>query len=341
LAIQTGELFFLLGPSGCGKTTLLRHIAGFCQPDSGRILFGEKEVTHLPPHQRNTGMVFQSYALWPHMNVAKNVAFGLEERKLPALQVEDRVAEVLAATQMLDYAERNIGELSGGQQQRVALSRALVVRPDCLLLDEPLANLDAKLRIGMRAEIRRICHEFGLTAVYVTHDQAEALSIADRIAIMDAGQILQVGAPQEIYRYPASRQVADFIGESNFIEGSVCGQSAGKTWVATNVGTFLGTTTDITWEPAEGEVAILSIRPESLVLQPWEASMRSEAANTVYGRLAKTTYLGSSAQFELILEYHGAKMIKVQEINPNLSERAMNHWFSAVVSPDDVVVLRT
>ena len=221
LTIETGELFFLLGPSGCGKTTLLRHIAGFYQPDEGRILFDGKDVTRVPAHRRNTGMVFQNYALWPHLTVERNVAFGLEERRLPRAEVDRRVTEALRVVRLEDLARRKIHEMSGGQQQRVALARALVVRPACLLLDEPLSNLDSKLRLEMRQEIRRICREFQLTSIYVTHDQQEALSIADRIAILNAGKVLQVGAPEEIYRNPRNRFVAEFIGEGNFLTGHI------------------------------------------------------------------------------------------------------------------------
>src|ERR1700761_6924899 len=221
LTIGTGELFFLLGPSGCGKTTLLRHIAGFYQPDQGRILFDGKDVTRIPPHLRNTGMVFQNYALWPHLTVEKNVAFGLEERRRPRAEIDQRVIEALSAVRLEDLGRRKIHELSGGQQQRVALARALVVRPSCLLLDEPLSNLDSKLRLEMRQEIRRICREFQLTSVYVTHDQQEALSIADRIAVLNAGKLLQVGAPAELYRHPRNRFVAEFIGEGNFLTGRI------------------------------------------------------------------------------------------------------------------------
>ncbi|HEX8310212.1 MAG TPA: ABC transporter ATP-binding protein, partial [Chthoniobacteraceae bacterium] len=221
LQIEPGEIFFLLGPSGCGKTTLLRTIAGFYEPEEGRILFGQDDVTHVPPHRRNTGMMFQSYALWPHMTVAKNVAFGLEERKVPAPETRQRVAQALESVQMGSYGERKIHQLSGGQQQRVALARALVIRPRCLLLDEPLSNLDARLRLEMRSEIRRICKEFGLTAIYVTHDQKEALSIADRMAILEGGQLRQLGKPADVYRHPGTKFVADFMGETNFIEGTV------------------------------------------------------------------------------------------------------------------------
>src|SRR5215469_11429785 len=205
LTIGTGELFFLLGPSGCGKTTLLRHIAGFYRPDEGRILLAGEDVTFMPPHKRNTGMVFQNYALWPHLTVEKNVAFGLEERRLPKGEIRTCVREALESVHLENVSERKISELSGGQQQRVALARAMVIRPTCLLLDEPLSNLDAKLRLEMRAEIRRICKEFQLTTVYVTHDQKEALSVSDRMAVLDQGRILQVGTPLEVYRRPSCR----------------------------------------------------------------------------------------------------------------------------------------
>ena len=205
LRIEAGEIFFLLGPSGCGKTTLLRNIAGFYVPDAGRILFGDEDVTALPPHKRNTAMMFQSYALWPHMTVARNVAFGLEERRIPSQEINRRVAQALSSVRMEDYADRKIAQLSGGQQQRVALARALVIRPRALLLDEPLSNLDAKLRLEMRGEIRRVCKESGLTAIYVTHDQKEALSISDRMAILESGKIAQIGRPEEVYRRPRSR----------------------------------------------------------------------------------------------------------------------------------------
>src|ERR1041384_1230890 len=233
LTIEPGELFFLLGPSGCGKTTLLRCLAGFYIPDDGRIFFGEEDVTRLAPHKRNTGMMFQSYALWPHMTVAQNVAFGLEERKVPRDEIKRRVREALESVRMAEFAERRPNQLSGGQQQRVALARALVIRPRCLLLDEPLSNLDAKLRLEMRGEIRRVCKEFKLTTVYVTHDQKEALSIADRMAILAGGRIRQVGTPREVYRRPTCKLVANFIGETDFLQGSVISASADAVVVET------------------------------------------------------------------------------------------------------------
>ena len=216
LEVEPGELFFLLGPSGCGKTTLLRCMAGFYIPEEGSIFFGDEDVTRLAPHKRNAGMMFQSYALWPHMSVAENVAFGLEERRLPGPEIKRKVGEALESVHMGSYAARKPNQLSGGQQQRVALARALVIRPRCLLLDEPLSNLDAKLRLEMRMEIRRVCKEFHLTTVYVTHDQKEALSVSDRMAILEAGRILQVGTPRDVYRRPASRKSRTSSGNPTF-----------------------------------------------------------------------------------------------------------------------------
>jgi len=221
ISIKQGELFFLLGSSGCGKTTLLRCIAGLETAASGRVLFGDRDVTNLPTYKREAAMVFQSYALWPHMSVGENVAFGLVERKVPQKELDERVDEALATVHLEDYYDRSIDQMSGGQQQRVALARALVVKPQCLLLDEPLSNLDAKLRLEMRREIRKIVKENDLTAIYVTHDQEEALSMADRMAVMDAGRIVQVGTPNEVYRNPLSSHVAGFIGETNLIEATV------------------------------------------------------------------------------------------------------------------------
>src|SRR6185503_3838889 len=212
LEVRAGELLLLLGPSGCGKSTLLRAMAGFVVPDRGTIRFGDEDVTRLAPHQRNTGMVFQSFALWPHLSVGENVAFGLRERRIDKREIAQRVQESLEAVRMGDRAARRIDQLSGGEQQRVALARALVIRPRCLLLDEPLSNLDASLRHSMRDEIRRVCKEHGLTTLYVTHDQKEALAIADRIAVMRKGRLEQLGTPWQVYRTPRSRSVATFLG---------------------------------------------------------------------------------------------------------------------------------
>jgi len=332
LRIEPGEIFFLLGPSGCGKTTLLRTIAGFYIPDDGRVLFDEEDVTRLAPHLRQTGMMFQSYALWPHMTVARNVAFGLEERKLPSAEITRRVGEALASVQMAEFGERRIHQLSGGQQQRVALARALVIRPRCLLLDEPLSNLDARLRLEMRGEIRRICKEFGLTAIYVTHDQKEALSVADRMAILESGYIRQVGRPAEVYRHPRSRFVADFMGETNFIEGKIAEVKPGALVVETEVHTF--TTADASggWAPQAGEPCTLSIRPES-----WRLSTEPGAVNSIRGTIRDRVYLGEMAQYRFAA---GAQELKIFELNPRFVEVSGEREVYATVEPEDVVALR-
>jgi iron(III) transport system ATP-binding protein len=330
LCIEAGEIFFLLGPSGCGKTTLLRSIAGFYDPDEGRILFDSEDITHTPPHLRNTGMMFQSYALWPHLTVAQNVAFGLEERKIPRAEINRRVEEALASVRMEAYGERRIHQLSGGQQQRIALARALVIRPRCLLLDEPLSNLDAKLRLEMRAEIRRICKESRLTAIYVTHDQKEALSIADRMAVLESGYIRQVGTPVEIYRAPVSRFVADFMGETNFIEGHVT--SAGeKVTVDTALGSFTASPLPQRSIPKVGESCVLSVRPES-----WRISATVPEVNAFPGRIRACTYLGEMAQYDFAM---AGGALKIYELNPRFIDHSGDREMHASVSPDDVVVL--
>jgi iron(III) transport system ATP-binding protein len=331
LAIAPGELFFLLGPSGCGKTTLLRCLAGFYIPDEGRIFFGEEDVTQLAPHKRNTGMMFQSYALWPHMTVAENVAFGLEERKVPRDEIKRRVGEALESVHMGAYAARKPNQLSGGQQQRVALARALVIRPRCLLLDEPLSNLDAKLRLEMRAEIRRVCKEFNLTTVYVTHDQKEALSISDRMAILDRGRVMQVGAPREVYRRPNSRLVADFIGETDFIPGRIVSAAGGRANVDTAVGRFEGVLGDSRAQPAAGAAVTLSVRPEC-----WALSHSAPSRNAVRGRIGEAVYLGEMAQYQLIA---GDQALKILEFNPRFLDQTTRGDVFASAEPDDVVVL--
>jgi iron(III) transport system ATP-binding protein len=267
VSIEPGELFFLLGPSGCGKTTLLRCIAGFYRCEQGTIRMGERDISSLPPHRRDTGMVFQSYALWPHMSVRENVAFGLQMRKVRKREVTQQVDQALAMVQMTDRADHKPNQLSGGQQQRVALARALVIHPQCLLLDEPLSNLDAKLRLDMRTEIRRICKEAGLTAIYVTHDQKEALSIADRLAVLRDGRIEQVGTPLDVYRHPANRFVANFIGETNFVEGTVTGGGAALE-LDTPVGTIRASLPPSSPPLTQGQRVTLSLRPEALRVDP-------------------------------------------------------------------------
>jgi iron(III) transport system ATP-binding protein len=226
--VEEGEILTLLGPSGCGKSTILRTIAGFNIPEKGRILFGDKEVTYLPPQDRNTAMCFQNYAIWPHMSVFKNIEFGLQIKRVPIEERENLVKEALGSVRMEDYEKRMPNELSGGQQQRVALARALVVNPDILLLDEPLSNLDAKLRVESRRKIRELVKELNLTAIYVTHDQAEALSISDIIAVLDRGLLRQIGSPRDIWENPENAFVATFIGEANTFNMNVSSVQNGE-----------------------------------------------------------------------------------------------------------------
>ena len=254
LRVRDGEFMTLLGPSGCGKTTTLRIIAGLEKPDSGRVFFGDRDVTELKPYERNIGIVFQDYALFPHMTVFKNVAFGLEMRKLPREEIERRVREALELVGLSGLENRYPEQLSGGQQQRVALARALVIEPEVLLLDEPLSNLDAKIRERLRGEIRRIQRELGITAIYVTHDQEEAMAISDRIAVMNVGRIEQVGKPLELYYHPKTEFVATFIGTGNIVELEAENGVARLGSLEFKVG-------------VEGRVRVF-FRPESVLIKP-------------------------------------------------------------------------
>lgn len=264
LRIEPGELFFLLGPSGCGKTTLMRIIAGLVAPDAGRIIFGDRDVTEVGTAKRNAAMVFQGYALWPHMTVWQNVAFGLDVRKVGAAEKKKRVGEALEIVKLEELGNRKPLELSGGQQQRVALARALVVKPDVLLLDEPLSNLDAELRVEMRSEIRRICQTAQITGVYVTHDQSEALSIADRVALMREGRIEQVGGPEELYRQPRSRFVAGFLGGANFIKGRVLGVAGDRVRLEACGVELVARVAGEDWKGGQGDVVTCGLRPEAV-----------------------------------------------------------------------------
>ena len=329
LTINAGDLFFLLGPSGCGKTTLLRMIAGFIMPTAGKILFNDRDITHMPANKRNTGMVFQSYALWPHMTVLQNVAFGLSVRKIPKAEREERALEALKAVRMDPYAHRKPNQLSGGQQQRVSLARALVVRPDVLLLDEPLSNLDAKLRLEMRHEIRRLCTETGITTVYVTHDQKEALSMADQIAVLDMGHIAQIGMPRDLYNRPSSRFVADFLGETNFLQAEVTGNNNGSLTLESSAGPLTSTAFDHSNPPNKGGVTC-SVRPEALRIGG------DNDRNSLSGKVLETIYLGEMAQH--IVELRGDQKVKIFELHPPVTNRA-NDDITLSVNPDDVVVL--
>ncbi|MBE6366986.1 MAG: ABC transporter ATP-binding protein [Lentisphaerae bacterium] len=319
LEIASGELFFLLGPSGCGKSTLLRLIAGFLTPDSGRISFDGKDVTHLPPEQRNAPMVFQNYALWPHLSVFENVAFGLKAQKLKTSQVRERAMEALEIVRMSEYAERKTPSLSGGQQQRVALARALAVAPELLLLDEPLSNLDAKLRDEMRDELRDICRARKLTAVYVTHDRREALSMADRMAVLENGAIAQLGTPEELYKHPANRFTASFLGEVNFIAGVVKDDGI----VESDLGIFRNLNT-ANWQV--NEAVELAIRPEVIAIDPaFECAWQSELT------LSGGSYLGEIAAWKF-------DQLSVNEIAPGVRKSGSRCRLG--VKADDVVILR-
>ena len=287
LNIEQGEFFTLLGPSGCGKTTLLRMIAGFNTVDGGEICFDEQVINTLPAHKRDIGMVFQNYAIFPHLNVADNVAYGLKARKVPKEQITPRVDEALRMVQIDQLKARQPNELSGGQQQRVALARAFVIEPGVLLMDEPLSNLDAKLRVQMRTTIKKLQRRLGITTIYVTHDQEEALAISDRIAVMNQGNIMQIGKPEEIYRKPANPFVANFIGVSNFIDCSLDGRDPKAAVVKLHDGHSFQMPLRA---PYSGEV-ILSARPEQLFF--------SETG--LPGRVNMSTFLGDFIQYEVEL----------------------------------------
>lgn len=330
--VNPGEIFFLLGPSGCGKTTLLRTIAGFYAPDSGKIFFGGDDVTKDPPHKRKTGMVFQSYALWPHMSVGENVGFGLQEMKVSKSEIDKRVKEALASVHMENYGGRKPGELSGGQQQRVALARALVIRPRCLLMDEPLSNLDAQLRYYMRLEIKRICKDYGLTTIYVTHDQKEALSMADRMAVLSEGQIKQIGTPLEVYKRPRTEFVADFIGVTNVVEGKLVRCGGGEALIETAIGQFCGVLANPNNEPAVGQAVRLSIRPEAFQLSDIPVE-----ENCLAGSIGRATYYGEVAHYRFLTGDN--RRLKISELNPrHLGESQRDHLY-AWVDSEDVVVL--
>ncbi len=332
LGIDTGELFFLLGPSGCGKTTLLRIIAGLTEPTSGKVLLKGKDVTNLPIERRHTVMVFQNYALWPHMTVGQNVRFG------PKMQGKDRPEQLRIAqaqldrVQMGDLARRKPNQLSGGQQQRVALARALAGGGDALLLDEPLSNLDAQLRLHMRSQLRKLVKETNLTAVYVTHDQVEALSMADRIAVMNAGRIVQVGTPAALYDRPATRFVADFIGEANFIDGQV--KQTGETLeIKTPAGLLL----------AEGAAGIegkssitCCIRPERINIAPAGAQIAT-GLNSLDVTVVSTTYLGQVRQY--LLRLSSGQLWKVTVLAGDSAQLGQGSAGRISFSRSDLIVL--
>ena len=285
--VEPGEFFALLGPSGSGKSTLLRLIAGFNQHQAGRLLIGGRDVTGIPPWKRNVGMVFQNYALWPHLTVARNVAFGLEERKLPREEVRRRADAALELVGLGGYGDRRPNQLSGGQQQRVALARTLAIEPQVLLLDEPLSNLDAKLRVQMRRELRRLHERLGITTIFVTHDQEEAMTICDRVAVMDQGVIQQIGSPVELFDHPANRFVAEFVGSVNVYEG----EFRDRQFLSPTLGEVT-LPTSMASSPSAGHLAF---RPHAVRFDedPGTEVLRLE------GRVAGAEFLGEFMRYEI------------------------------------------
>jgi len=328
LQVRRGELFFLLGPSGCGKTTLLRIIAGFERADAGAVAFDGRVMNDVPPHRRNTGMVFQNYALWPHLSVEENVAYGLSVRHVSRGERRQRVAEALDMVRMEGYGERLPTQLSGGQQQRVALARALVIQPDVILLDEPLSNLDARLRLEMRAEIMRIHQATGITTIYVTHDQKEALSVAERLAVIRDGRVEQVGTPREVYRRPVNEFVATFVGEANTLVGTVVESERDFVRVETSVGVVSAVGT-----ASPGASVACCIRPEACAVsaEPTEAAVNGLAA-----RLVHRTYLGEVEQYDLLVGEDTPW--KATVLNPRESFEPGDASVHVCFAPEDVMV---
>ena len=301
LDIEPGTFVTLLGPSGCGKTTTLRMIAGFESPDEGDIYLGDEAINALTPNKRDTAMVFQSYALLPHYNVFDNVAYGLKIRKLPKEEIQERVMNILKLVEIEGMESRMTNQLSGGQQQRVALARALVIEPSVLLFDEPLSNLDAKLRVTMRTEIRKIQQKVGITAIYVTHDQSEAMSISDKIIIMSKGKVEQIGTPREIYYHPTSKFVADFIGEANFLEAQVRSADGEKAMISVAGGEF---EVNNFAHAKAGETATLVLRPEGVSLSE---------KGLLEGTVTLSTFMGAYQYYQMIV---GDIEIQITDYNP-------------------------
>jgi len=296
LTIQDGEFFTLLGPSGCGKTTTMRIIAGLEFPTEGQVFFDGQDVTQLPSYERNTGMVFQNYALWPHMKVYENVAYGLKVRKVPEEEIKDRVKDALEQVKLGGMEDRFPTQLSGGQQQRVALARVLVINPAVLLLDEPLSNLDAKLRVQMREEIKALQKRLGITTVYVTHDQEEAMSVSDRIAIQNYGKVMQIGAPLDIYNVPQNVFIATFMGRGTLLEGNVTNVNE---YVQMRIGNIGLTGLDSTGKISAGDKASCIIRPES-----YETEEPDEPSNILEGVVEWASFIGPYTEVRIDVDGH-------------------------------------
>jgi spermidine/putrescine transport system ATP-binding protein len=320
MRIRDGEFFSMLGPSGCGKTTSLRMIAGFEYPTTGEVLLNNEPIGSTPPFQRNVNTVFQSYALFPHMTVAENVAFGLEMKRVPKPEIARRVAEALDMVRLSGYDERKPRQLSGGQQQRVALARALVNRPDVLLLDEPLGALDLKLRKEMQLELKGLQERVGITFIYVTHDQEEALTMSDRIAVMSGGKVLQIGSPTEIYERPNCRFVADFIGESNFVPGRVSEADTTYAVVTTPEGLLLSGQCPAPMKV--GEAALVSVRPEKAHLTLQEPP--ADTPNVFPVTVERVSYIGSDTR--ILVRLRTEQLFSVWEQNTRSTVDRDAYW---------------
>jgi iron(III) transport system ATP-binding protein len=329
LEIEPGEFFAFLGPSGSGKSTLLRAVAGFGPIPEGRILIDGEDITSQSPWQRDVGMVFQNYALWPHLTVWKNVAFGLEERRVPKKEISGRVEEALNMVGLAHLAGRRPSQLSGGQQQRVALARTIVVRPRLLLLDEPLSNLDANLRVQMRHDIRNLQKELGLTTIFVTHDQEEANTISDRMAVLDKGIIQQVGTPMELYDHPVNRFVAHFLGTTNMLEGVVSAQDGSFLFTSTG-----GLVLPLAETAHEGEGALI-FRPQAVRVNP--GSIPEDAVN-LDGRVVAREFLGSTVRYQMQV---GNEVIQTEENHLRGKEiLAEGDQVVLVIEPDQLLFVR-
>ena len=325
LTIEAGSFVTLLGPSGCGKTTTLRMIAGFESPDEGEIYLGEEPINELTPNKRDTAMVFQSYALLPHYNVFDNVAYGLKLRKVPKEEIKERVMNILKLVELDGMEARMTNQLSGGQQQRVALARALVIEPSVLLFDEPLSNLDAKLRVSMRTEIRRIQQEVGITAIYVTHDQSEAMALSDNIIVMDKGVVAQIGTPQEIYYHPVNEFVADFIGEANFLRGTMTGRDDGGVTLAVG-----GSSVRVA-----GRDGMEIGKEYTVVLRPEAAKLADEGGLPC--KVVLSCFMGSYQNYHVMV---GDTLVKLEEPNPqNKRIYSVGEECHLVFAPEMVHVL--
>jgi ABC-type Fe3+/spermidine/putrescine transport system ATPase subunit len=326
LMIEDGEFFTLLGPSGCGKTTTMRMIAGLEFPTEGQVLFDGRDVTGLPSFERNTGMVFQNYALWPHLKVFENVAYGLNVRKLPKDQVKERVLDVLDQVELEGMEDRFPTQLSGGQQQRVALARVLVINPAVLLLDEPLSNLDAKLRVQMREEIKALQRRLKITTVYVTHDQEEAMSVSDRIAIQDHGRVRQIGSPEEVYNVPQDVFIATFMGRGTLLEGEVTSTEGG---VQMRIGNIALRGLDSTGRIRQGDRAACVIRPENYSIEE-----PAEPANVLEGEVEWASFIGPYT--EVRLDVDGNKVLV--DVPPEV-EAPVGDRFKAYIPHKNTIML--